>query len=105
MEYPTVPSNVEGVRVVGFIPRLKTRVFSLLFNKSLRVQDSRVTFFSYADIFDQKISRPGGIEARSSSPSNTDTTAFYFDDGTNTGDGNPGFRYTTDGGGSWSDVN
>ena len=30
MEYLTVLSNVDGVRVVGFIPHLKARVFSLL---------------------------------------------------------------------------
>lgn len=40
-------------------------------------------------------------------PPNTssESNLVYFDGGTATGDGNPGWRYSFDGGSSWSDVN
>jgi len=34
VEYPALPSTVDCGGVVGFIPRLKSRVFSLKFYKS-----------------------------------------------------------------------
>lgn len=45
-----------------------------------------------------------GFQASSSPPSDASAAATYFDDGTNTGDGNPGWRYTDDGGATWTDV-
>lgn len=41
---------------------------------------------------------------RSDAPGTTQSNAVYLDDGTNTGDGSPGFRVTTDGGASWTDL-
>lgn len=40
-----------------------------------------------------------------SEPSVAESNAAYFDDGSNTGDSNPGWRYTTDGGTNWNDLN
>lgn len=74
-------------------------------NDTVWVEDSRILFWQNVDIGDQLIERPGGYEMRSSAPTNTPNDGVYMDDGTNTSDGSPGWRYTTDGGNSWSDVN
>jgi len=45
------------------------------------------------------------MRMRSSPPVIEGSQAAYVDDGTNTGDGNPGWAFTTDGGSSWTYTN
>lgn len=73
----------------------------------MEAQSGNRAFLGVAGSGQKELIAEGGAVSThmsSSPPSNPQTNAVYMDDGTNTGDGAPGLRYTTDGGSTWSDV-
>lgn len=56
------------------------------------------------DLYQVNLDTQHILGIRPSPPRPDSSTAVYLDDGSNTGDGTPGWRVTTDGGASWVDV-